>query len=213
MKAVLIGATGFVGSHILQEALRRGHEITAVVRRPERVPVLAGVTATGLDVRDGADLAHLLYGHEAVISAFSVERNTPDAYQSRVEGDKSIVAATKKAGTRRLLAVGGAGSLERYPGRQLVEEPDFPEDWKPIALATRQLLYALREEPDLDWTFLCPAQIIRPGERTGVFRLGGDQLLMDADGQSLISLQDYAMAMIDELEVPGHSRQRFSVAY
>ena len=187
--------------------------MTAVVRHPERLPVRPGVTAQKGDVYDLDTLVGLLAGHEAVISAFSADKHAPDIYQSIVDGDKSIIAATKKAGVKRLLAVGGAGSLEIAPGRQVVEEPDFPEPWKAGSLATRQFLYLLREEPDLDWTYLSPAQMIQPGERTGNFRLGGDQLLVDAEGKSVISLPDYAVAMIDELEEPRHSQRRFSVAY
>jgi len=213
MKVALIGATGFIGSHLLNEALDRKHEVTAVVRHPERVPVRPGVTAKKGDVYDRDALADLLVGHEAVISAFSADKDVPDVYQSMVEGAKSIIASARKAGVNRLLAVGGAGSLEISPGQQVIDEPGFPEEWRAGALGTRQFLYLLREEPGLDWTFLSPAQMIQPGERTGKFRLGGDQLLVDADGNSVISLPDYAVAMIDELEEPRHSRRRFSVAY
>jgi putative NADH-flavin reductase len=213
MRIALIGATGFVGSHILTEALDRGHEVAAIVRHPERLPVRTDLTATKGDVFDHDALAGLLRGHEAVISAFSADKSAADVYQSMVEGARAIIAATKKTGVKRLLVVGGAGSLEVAPGRQMIDEPDFPEGWKPGALGTRQFLYLLRQEPELEWTFLSPAQLLQPGERTGKFRLGGEQLLVDADGQSRISLQDYAVAMIDELEEPRHARQRFSVAY
>jgi putative NADH-flavin reductase len=213
MRIALIGATGFIGSHVLNEALDRKHEVTAIVRRPERAPVRSGLIAKRGDVHDPDALAGLLAGHGAVISAFSAAKDAPDIYQSMVDGAKGIIVATKKSGVERLLVVGGAGSLEIAPGRQVVEEPDFPEQWKAGSLGTRQFLHLLREEPDLEWTFLSPAQMIQPGERTGNFRLGDDQLLMDAEGQSRISLQDYAVAMIDELEEPRHSRRRFSVAY
>jgi putative NADH-flavin reductase len=213
MKIAIIGATGFVGSHILSEALDRGHEVTAIVRHPDRVPARAGVLAQQGDVFNRDALPDLLAGHEAVISAFSADRDATDVYQSMVDGATAILAATKKAGVKRLLVVGGAGSLEVAPGRQMIDDPDFPASWKPGALGTRQFLYMLREEPELDWTFLSPAQVLAPGERTGKFRLGGDRLLMDMEGQSRISLADYAVAMIDELERPRHSRQRFSVAY
>ena len=213
MKIALIGATGFIGSRILDEAANRGHEVTALVRHPERVPERPLVTPSRVDVHTTGALADLLAGHEAVISAFSADKDSPDVYGSMTAGHKSIIAATKRAGVSRLLAVGGAGSLEVAPGRQLVDEPDFPDAWKPGALATREFLYSLREEPLLDWTFLCPARVIQPGERTGKFRLGDDQLLLDAAGGSLISVEDYAVAMIDELESPGHRRRRFTVAY
>jgi putative NADH-flavin reductase len=213
VKIALIGATGFIGSRILEEASSRGHEITALVRRPERVPALPGVKASRVDVHDTDALTGLLAGHDAVISAFSTNKDEPDVYESITSGHRSIIEATKKAGVERLLAVGGAGSLEIAPGCQLIDEPDFPEAWKPGALATREFLYVLRKEPLLDWTFLSPASMIQPGERTGKFRLGGDQLLVDAEGCSLISVEDYAVAMIDELESPGHSRRRFTLAY
>lgn len=213
MKIALIGATGFIGSRILDEAANRGHEITALVRHPEHVPERDRVTPKAADVHDTDTLADLLTGHEAVISAFSTDKSSPDVYGSMTSGHKSIIAATHKAGVNRLLAVGGAGSLEIAPGRQHIDEPDFPEAWKPGALATREFLYSLRKEPVLDWTFLCPAKVIQPGERTGRFRLGDDQLLVDAGGHSLISVEDYAVAMVDELESPGHRRRRFTVAY
>jgi putative NADH-flavin reductase len=213
MKIALIGATGYVGSHLLNEALDRGHEVTAIVRHPERLPVRAGLTAKKGDVYDQEALAALLPGHDAVISAFSMDKDAQDVYQSMVDGAQAIIAATKKAGVKRLLVVGGAGSLETAPGQQVIDDPDFPPAWKAGALGTRQFLYLLREEPELEWSFLSPAQMLQPGERTGTFRLGGDQLLSDAEGQCRISLQDYAVAMIDELEEPQHSRKRFCVAY
>jgi putative NADH-flavin reductase len=213
MKIALIGATGFIGSHILQEALDRGHEVTALVRHPERVPAHAAVTAKKADVYQADALANLLAGHEAVISAFSADKGTPDMYQRMVEGAENIIRATKKAPVARLLVVGGAGTLEIAPGRRILDEPDFPEDWKAGAGGTAQFLCRLKEEPALEWTFLSPAKVIQPGERTGKFRLGGDQLVTDDQGKSVISLQDYAVAMIDELEKPAHSRQRFTLAY
>jgi putative NADH-flavin reductase len=214
MKVALIGATGYVGSQLLSEALDRKHQVTAIVRRTERLPVRPGLTAAQGDVNDTDALAGLLAGHDAVIAAYNPDRETPgDVYERMVAGAKSIIAATKQAGVKRLLVVGGAGSLEIAPGQQVIDQPDFPAEWKPGAGGTRQFLYLLKEEPDLDWTFLSPAAILEPGERTGEFRLGGDQLLVDAEGQCRISVQDYAVAMIDELETPRHARRRFCVAY
>jgi putative NADH-flavin reductase len=214
MKIAIIGATGFVGSQVLNEALNRGHQVTAVVRRAERLPEHANLTAEQIDILDTDALAALLAGHEAVISAFNPNRTEPgDVFERMAAGTKSIIAATKKAGIKRLLAVGGAGSLEVAPGVQLIDTPDFPEAWKVGAGSTRQILYLLKAEPDLDWTFLSPAAMLQPGERTGTFRLGGDQLLMDEKGECRISTADYAVAMIDELENPAHTRRRFCVAY
>jgi uncharacterized protein len=213
MNIALIGATGYVGSHLLTEALDRGHLVTAIVRHPDRLPIRQGLTPAEGDVFETDRLAELLAGHEAVISAFSPGKDAADKYQRMVDGAKAIIAATKKAGVRRLLVVGGAGSLEVAPGQQLIDQPGFPEEWKAGAGGTRQFLYLLRDEPTLDWTFLSPAQEFVPGERTGEFRLGGDQVLVDAGGRCRISLQDYAVAMIDELEQPRHLGQRFCVAY
>lgn len=213
MKVAVIGASGFVGSHVRDEALARGHQVTAIVRHVDFLAERRGLLAKKGDVYDVEGLAELLAGHDAVISAFSPDRGSPDKYQAMVDGAKAVIAATKLAGVGRLLVVGGAGSLEVRPGRELIDEPDFPEAWKPGALGTREFLRLLQEEADLDWTFLSPARMLQPGERTGTFRLGGDRLLMDAIGESRISLQDYAVAMIDELESPAHSRRRFSVAY
>ena len=213
MKIALIGATGFVGSQILDEALSRGHEVTAIVRRTERLPVRTGLTAKKADVLDVDGTAKLLAGHEAVIAAYNPDRDVADVYEAMVAGGKAIIAAAKKAGVKRLLVVGGAGSLEIAPGQQVIDQPDFPPEWKAGAGGTREFLHLLRAEPDLDWTFLSPAAMLQPGERTGKFRLGDDQLLVDAEGQCRISIQDYAVAMIDELEEPRHIRRRFCVAY
>ena len=214
MKVALIGATGFVGSQLLNEALNRGHQVTAIVRRTERLPVRPNLTAKQADLFDTHALAALLAGHEAVIAAYNPDRTMPgDVYERMVAGAKSIIAATKQAGVKRLLVVGGAGSLEVAPGQQMIDQPDFPPEWKGGAGGTRQFLYLLKEEPGLDWTFLSPAAIFQPGERTGTFRLGGDQLLVDERGECRISTQDYAVAMIDELEDPKHTRTRFCVAY
>ena len=213
MKIALIGATGFVGSQILDEALSRGHEVTAIVRRTERLPVRTGLTAKKADVLDVDGTAKLLAGHEAVIAAYNPDRDVADVYEAMVAGGKAIIAAAKKAGVKRLLVVGGAGSLEIASGQQVIDQPDFPPEWKAGAGGTREFLYLLRAERDLDWTFLSPAAMLQPGERTGKFRLGDDQLLVDAEGQCRISIQDYAVAMIDELEEPRHIRRRFCVAY
>lgn len=212
MHIALIGATGFIGSGLLAEALARGHRVTALVNHPEKLAPHAGLTAVAVDVLDTAGLAAQLAGHDAVISAFSGHaQQDVRAYYGR--GIDSIIAATRQAGVARLLVVGGAGSLEVAPGVQVVDSPDFPAQWKASALGARDTLEKLRKEGILDWTLLSPAAVIAPGERTGKFRLGADQLLTDAQGESRISVQDYAVAMIDELERPAHSRKRFSIAY
>jgi uncharacterized protein len=159
------------------------------------------------------ELAPLLAGHEAVIAAYNPDKDVADVYQAMVAGAKAIIAATKEAGVKRLLVVGGAGSLEIAPGKQVVDQPGFPAEWKAGALGTRDFLNLLRAEPELEWTFLTPAQTLQSGQRTGRFRLGGDQVMADAEGQCRISVEDYAVAMIDELEKPKHIRKRFCVAY
>jgi putative NADH-flavin reductase len=212
MKIALIGATGFIGNGLLEEALSRGHEVTALVSRPERLAPQAGLSVVGTDVLDQQKLAAQLASHEAVISAFSGHAQQ-DVREYYGRGVDSIIGAVKQARVPRLLMVGGAGSLEVAPGVQAVDTPQFPEQWKGSALGARDTLHKLREEKELDWTMLSPAALSEPGQRTGKFRLGGDQLLSDAQGQSRISVQDYAVAMIDELEQPSHSRKRFSVAY
>ncbi len=213
MNIALIGASGYVGSALLAEALGRNHRITALVSRPERLAPQAQLVAVKADVNDAAGLARRIAGHDAVISAFSGHAQD-DVYGAYVRGFQSIVAAVQSAGVPRLLVVGGAGSLEVAPGVQLVDTPQFPAEWKGTALGAREALRLLREAPaSLDWTMLSPSAHLEPGERTGRFRLGTDQLLTGADGGSAISLQDYAVAMIDELERPAHSRSRFTVGY
>lgn len=213
MKIALIGATGFVGSAILQEALERGHEVTAIVRHPEKLPPHARLHPQKADVYNADDVARLVAGHAVVISAFNPGWGNPDIYNLQVKGTQAIINGVKKAGIKRLLFVGGAGSLEVKPGVQALDLPGFPAEYKQGALATREALNLLRKEAGLDWSFLSPSADLAPGRRTGKFRLGGDQMLSDADGQSRISTQDYAVAMIDEVERPAHIRHRFTVGY
>lgn len=212
MKIALIGATGFIGSKLLNEALSRNHQVTALVSRPERVPSHPNVTAVRVDVLDPAALAAQFKKHDAVISAFSGHAQG-DIYDYYLQGLRSIIEAVKQADVPRILVVGGAGSLEVVPGVQLVDTPEFPAQWKQSALGAREALNLLRQEPQLNWTMLSPAAHIEPGSRTGKFRLGTDQLLVDAQGESRISLEDFAVAMIDELERPAHPRSRFTVGY
>jgi putative NADH-flavin reductase len=199
----LIGASGNVGSKILAEALNRGHTVTGIVRNPEKLPAHAGLTAKRGDVSDAKGLAALLAGHDAVISSLHFSASDPVL----------LLQAVRDSGVKRYLVVGGAGSLEVAPGKALVDTPDFPAIYKGEASKGRDFLALLRGVTDLDWTFLSPSAIIAPGERTGKFRLGGDQLLVGADGQSRISQEDYAIALIDELEKPAHRQQRFTVGY
>lgn len=213
MKIALIGATGFVGSALLQEALNRGHEVMAIVRHPEKLTAHPKLHPQKGDVYNADEVARLVAGHDAVISAFNPGWVNPDIYNLQVKGTQAIINGVKKAGITRLLFVGGAGSLEVKPGVQALDLPGFPAEYKQGALATREALNMLRKESSLDWSFLSPSADLAPGPRTGKFRLGTDQMLSDAHGQSRISTQDYAVAMIDEVEKPAHVRQRFTVGY
>ena len=213
MRIALLGATGFVGAAILNEALDRGHFVTAIVRHPETLAPRERLVAKVGDVYDSAGLALMLAGQDAVISAFNPGWKNPHLYDDQMRGTLSIIAAVKKAGLKRVLWVGGAGGLQVTPGIRVIDAPDFPESVKPGSLATMEALEQLQREPELDWSFLAPSADMRPGARTGHFRLGGDHLLTDPQGRSRISVQDYAVAMIDELEQPKHVHQRFTVGY
>jgi putative NADH-flavin reductase len=203
MKIALIGATGHAGSRILKELVHRGHSATAIVRHPDRVPALPDVTAVEADVHDTPSLAKCLTGHDAVIS--SVHFLAADA--------PTFLPAIRAAGVRRYLVVGGAGTLEVRPGMRLVDTPDFPALYHGESSAGAAFLEALRAVSDLDWTFLSPSAEFVEGSRTGKFRLGEDALLTDSQGRSWISYEDYAVAMVDELEKPAHVRTRFTVGY
>jgi uncharacterized protein len=202
MKVALVGASGNAGSRILTELTRRGHSVTAIVRNPERIAAQAGVTAKKGDVYDQAGLASLLKGHDAVISSVHFTASDPG----------KLIDAVRVSGVKRYLVVGGAGSLEVSPGMKVIDTPNFPPEYKSEAAAGGVFLDRLHAERDLDWTFLSPSAMFVPGERTGKFRIGKDQLLVNEKGSS-ISFEDYAIALVNELEEPAHSRQRFTVGY
>lgn len=202
MKIALIGATGRAGSQIAAELARRGHRVTAISRHPERTAPLPGITPVAGDANDRAALARLIAGHDAVVSAVMFHASDPEV----------LIGAVREAGVPRYLVVGGAGSLEAAPGVRVIDTPEFPEEYKPEARAGAAFLDRLRAERELDWTFLSPSALFFEGPRTGRFRLGADQLLVNEAGSS-ISFADYAIAMADEIETPRHSRQRFTVGY
>ncbi|HEY0062288.1 MAG TPA: NAD(P)-dependent oxidoreductase [Telluria sp.] len=212
MNIVIIGASGFIGSALRNEALARGHAVTALVTRPEKLAPQAHLTALATDVMDVQKLSAQLSGFDAVISAFSGHAQA-DILDYYVTGIGRIVAAAKEARVPRLLVVGGAGSLEVAPGQLLIDAPDFPPQYKASAHGAQQALELLRKESSLNWTMLSPAAVIAPGQRSGVFRTALDRLLTREDGSSSISVEDYALAMIDELEEPVHPRKRFTVGY
>lgn len=213
MKLTLIGATGFVGTQVLTEALTRGHQVTAIVRNADKLPQHANLTPVAIDVYDEAALAEALAGADAVVSAFNPGWGTPDIQERTIVGAKAITAAVKAAGLKRLLVVGGAGSLYVAPGVQLVDTPEFPAEWKEGALGAREALSLIQAEDSLDWTFLSPAIMLEPGDRTGAYRLGGDEPLSTGEGPGRISTADLAVAILDEIERPQHLRKRFTVAY
>jgi putative NADH-flavin reductase len=200
----VLGITGRAGSRIATELLQRGHTVTGIARDASKAEARPGLTLKSADAGQLDALVPLLRGHDAVVSATRFDGGTDAA---------TLIAATRQAGVQRLVVVGGAGSLEVAPGVALVDTPQFPDAYKPEALAGRAFLQALRAEPELNWTFLSPSALFEPGERTGAFRIGGDQLLADAAGHSRISMEDYAIALVDEIESPRHRRQRFTVGY
>jgi putative NADH-flavin reductase len=202
MKVAVIGGTGRAGSQIVQELARRGHQVTAIARGPDKAPKMAGVTAKAVDVHDAKAMAEALKGHDVVVSALRFLDATP----------AEVIAVVKASGVPRYLVVGGASSL-LAGGQRLFDSPHFPEVAKPEAGAGIVFLDALKAEPELDWTFLSPSMIFDGDERTGKFRLGGDELLTPADGPSRITFPDFAIAMTDEIETPKHRRRRFTVGY
>lgn len=203
MKVALVGATGNIGSKLLSELVSRGHGVTAIARSPEKAASSPGVQLKKGDAEDTAGLTKLLAGHDAVISAVPF-----------VPGlSTKLIEAVKHAGVKRYIMVGGAGSLEVAPGRLLKDTLTLPDPVKAIIEEGSASLDRLREEHQLDWTFFSPAAEIGPGARTGKFRLGGDQLVCDKDGRSRISYDDYAIALVDELEQPKHIGKRFTIAY
>lgn len=202
MKVAVLGASGRAGSEITKELSARGHQVLAVARKPEAITAAPGVSAVAGDAADPAALAELIRGSDAVISALHFDVPA-----------EILLSALRQAGVGRLLVTGGAASLEAAPGLRLIDTPDFPEEWKVFATGGITFLEALRGETQIDWTFFSPAAFIFEGPRTGQFRLGGDQLVVDAAGDSRISFADYAIAMVDELEQHRHGRARFTAAY
>lgn len=213
MKIALIGATGFVGKAVLEELLSRGHSVRALQRNAAQLAARAGLETRAVDVLGTADLATELAGVDAVVSAFNAGWSNPNLHDDFLRGSDAIANAARQAGVR-LIVVGGAGSLFIAPGQQLVDSPAFPAEWKQGALAAREALTRLRADTTtLDWTFVSPAMQMAPGARTGQFRLGGEEPVQDAEGENRISLEDLAVAIVNELEAPQHRRTRFTLGY
>ena len=210
MRVVLYGATGMIGTRILKELLSRGHVVTAVTRDPSKIGPQKNLTVEKGDMLDADSIAKVAKGSDVVVSSYG----PPDPAKAGqlAEATRALVAGVRRAGAPRIIMVGGAGSLEVSPGLQIVDAPTFPDAYKAVALAHRDAFHILRET-DLNWTYFSPAMMIQPGERTGKFRLGKDALISDDKGNSSISAEDYAIALVDEVEQGRHTKQRFTIGY
>lgn len=213
MKLAIIGATGFVGRVVVDEALARGHEVTAIARSQKDLPDVDRLHIALGDVTNVDWLTQTLKGVDAVISAFNPGWTDPDLYANFVKGSDAILTAVEKSGVKRFLVVGGAGSLEVAPGVELIDTPQFPAEIRPGAQGARELRNKLRAGSELDWTVLCPAAMLEPGKRTGHFRLSTTSLLMNGDAPANISVQDLAVAILNEIEQPQFIKQQFTAAY
>jgi putative NADH-flavin reductase len=214
-KVVLIGASGFVGSALLREAIDRGHQVVAVVRNPEKITMNhQNLELMKADVSSIEAVVSVCKGADAVISAYNPGWTNPMISEDTLRVYPVIINGVKKAGVKRLLVVGGAGSLFVKPGVRLMDAGVIPEEYLPAVKSLASIyLEILSGEKELDWVFFSPAGDIAPGKRTGKFRLGKDELVVDQKGESKISVEDYAVAMIDELEKPAHHRERFTIGY
>lgn len=203
MKVAVIGISGHVGSRLARELLARGHEVSGIARHPGNEPTQAGLSIREGDATVPSELAPLIEKHDVVMSASRFQTSDP----------QSLISAVKTARVKRLMVVGGAASLLVAPGKRLIDTPGFPDAYKAEAQAGIRFLDELRNEKEVEWTFLSPSAEFMPGERTGKFRLGTDQLLTDSNGRSWVSIEDYAIAMVDEMEHPKHLWERFTVGY
>jgi uncharacterized protein len=216
MKVALIGASGFVGTAILNELLQRGHQVTAIVRNPGKIAPAENVTAVSANALNETEIKNAVAGHDAVISAYNAGWTNPDLYNEFLKGAQTIQEGVKQSGVKRLIFIGGAGSLFIAPGQQLVDTEAFPAEWKPGALAARDYLNILKKETELDWTFLSPAVEMHQGTsgvRKGTYRTALENPVFDDNGRSVMSVEDTAVAIVDELENPKHIRERFTAAY
>lgn len=214
-RVVLIGASGFVGAVILNEALNRDFHVTAVVRHPENIKMThENLTVRKVDVSSLDEVCEVCKGADAVISAFNPGWDNPDIYEETIEVYLTIIDGVKKAGVDRFLMVGGAGSLFIAPGIRLVDSGEVPEKILPGVKALSDFyLNFLMKEKEVDWVFFSPAAHLFHGTRMGRYRLGKDDMIVDKVGNSHISVEDYAAAMIDELETPAHHQERFTIGY
>lgn len=212
---VIIGASGFVGSAILNEALNREIKVTAIVRNPEKIKISnPNLTVTKGNISKASDVTSLVKGADAVISAYSPGWNNPDMYDETLRVYPQILEGVKDAGIKRLLIVGGAGTLFVSPGKRVIDTGFIPDEiMGGVESLGKFYLETLVQEKDIDWVFFSPAGNIFPASRTGNYRLGKDDLIVDEKGESNISVEDYAKAMIDELEAAQHHYERFTIGY
>lgn len=217
MKVAVIGASGFVGKALVKELLDRGHSVVAIARHPEKLAIEGGglVKKAG-DVTNEQELAGLVKGVDVVVSAYNAGWTNPNLYNDFLAGSQAVQAGVKASGVKRLIVIGGAGSLEVAPGVQLVDTPQFPAEYKAGATAARDYLTIIRKEQDLDWTFFSPAILMHAGTsgvRKGHYRTALDNPVFDKEGNSVLSVEDLALAIVDEVENPKHIKQRFTAAY
>lgn len=211
MKLIVFGASGLLGTRLVTEALARGHEMTAAARDASRLDDRGGrVRAVSADATDPGSVTAVAAGHDAALSAVT-QHEKP---QVLVDAARGLLEGLSRARVRRLVVAGGAGSLKVASGQRLVDTPDFHEEWKPEALAAADALEVFRQaDSEVEWSYVSPGALLAPGERTGHYRLGGDELLVDEHGRSAISMEDFAVAMLDEIEHPRHRGRRFTAAY
>ena len=214
-KIALIGASGLVGSAILKESLQRGHTVTAIVRNPDKIKLTdPNLLIKKGDVLSEQSVPELISGADVVISAYNPGWTNPNIAEETTRAYNSIIGGVKKAKIPRLLIVGGAGSLYVAPEKRVMDSGLIPESFMPAIEALAGVFYGLqKEEKEIDWAFFSPAGNISPGERTGKFRMGKDNLIVDPKGESHISVEDYAVAMLNEVEAPEHHRERFTIGY
>jgi putative NADH-flavin reductase len=203
MKIALIGASGNLGRRVLDELLNRGHQVTAIMRHPEQMDARPNVPVRAADAGDAGQLASAIAGHDVVVTAIPFLGLPFEAF----------LTGFRQSGVKRLFVSGSAGNLEVEPGVQLIAGRTLSDHIKPEHLDSREVYKLLRRQEDIDWTYLAPAALLTPGKRTGVFRLGTDQLIRDRLGESRISMEDLAIVIADELETPRHRQRRFTAAY
>jgi putative NADH-flavin reductase len=217
MKVAIIGATGFVGTALVNELINRHHQVIAIARHPEKLSIKSPlIHPVAADVFDVQQVASAVKGADAVVSAYNPGWTNPHIYEEFLQGSRTIQAGVKQAGVKRLIIIGGAGSLEIKPGLQLIDTPQFPAEYKAGASGARDYLNEIRKENDLDWTFFSPAILMNhdtAGVRRGHYRLGLDNPVFDEKGQSILSVEDLALVIVDELEQSKHVKKRFTAAY